>query len=176
MNRPALATAVILTAALATAGCGNGQASAGSTGSTGSAGSSRPGTQAYGSLVDLYSTALGGTQCSHMAPSPTTLAKTQAVCDLGSGQQLVLQLWRDSAGRDNGIAQLTADMAHRHLAYCFVTGVGDKALWSVDASENTDICTEVSHRLGGEVVKADGDSPAAARTAASSSSPAGVAG
>src|SRR5690242_8469384 len=99
VNRPALASAVLLSAALVTAGCGAGT-------SASSASSSSPhGTPSYGSTLDLAAAVNGGsTQCSGLAMAPTTVAKAEATCDLDGGKQLVLQLWRDGASRDAGVS------------------------------------------------------------------------
>lgn len=153
MNRPVLATAVLLSAALATAGCGGGTSSTAS--SSSGAGSSADGTQAYSSILDLDAAVVGGTtHCSGLAMQPTTVAKAQATCDLAGGKQLVLQLWRDAASRDAGVAAVTADHTSRHLASCVVAGTGAKALWSVDASADQTVCTDIAARLGGRVHKA----------------------
>lgn len=160
MNRPVLATAVLLSAALATAGCGGGSSStaASSSASTsGAAGASSPGngTQSYASMLDLGSAVVGGTtHCSNLTIQPTTVAKAQATCDLAGGKHLVLQLWRDAASRDAGVAAVTADRAGRHLGYCVVAGTGQKALWSVDASDDQTVCADIAGRLGGHVTKA----------------------
>lgn len=148
MNRPVLASAVLLSAALITAGCG-GATSAGSASSS----SAPHGTQSYASMIDLAAAVDGGaTQCSDATMVPTTAAKAQATCDLESGQQLVLQLWRDAAGRDAGVTALTESRAAQ--GYCVVSGIGDRALWSVDASADPAACSDIAARLGGRVHKA----------------------
>lgn len=165
MNRPVLATAVLLSAALATAGCADGAAVSGAAGA-----------QSYATMVDFYSAvASGNTHCSDATMQPTTVARARISCDLGGGEQLVLQLWRDSASRDQGIDQLTTTRAQAHVAYCVIKGIGDTALWSVDASDNAGVCADISRRLGGQVYRAGGESAVAARAQASSAN-SGVAG
>jgi hypothetical protein len=156
MNRPALATAVLLGAALVTAGCGSTQASSTSaataTSSSAASAPSAAGTQSYASMLDLYSAVLGtGTTCSDVTIQPSTSAKAQAGCDLGSGRSLVLQTWRDSASRDAGVQVTATTLAAHHGPYCVLDGVGDKGLWSVGASGDSKVCTVISHRLGGRV-------------------------
>lgn len=151
VNRPALASVVLLSAALVTAGCGGGSSS--SAGSTASSSSAADGTQSYASMLDLAAAVNGGsTQCSGTAMVPTTVAKSQATCDVDGGKQLVLQLWRDAASRDAGVTALTASRAAQ--GYCVVSGKGDQGLWSVDASTDAAACSDIATRLGGQVKKA----------------------
>jgi hypothetical protein len=153
MNRTTLASAVLLAAALATAGCGAGSSAASS--AAASSTQAADGTQSYTSILDLGTAVEAATKCSGLAIQPTTLAKAQATCDLPSGSKLVLQVWRDAAGRDGGVKQQAAAATN---GYCFVEGRGDKALWSVDASADASACTAVAKKTGGQVVKADGSS------------------
>src|SRR5690349_14422663 len=155
MKRTTLASAAMLAAvALATAGCGGGDTSS-SSAATSSSAAATDGTQAYGSILDLGTAVQAGTHCSALAIQPTTLAKAQATCDLTSGGKLVLQLWRDAAGRDAGVQQQTAAATK---GYCFVSGRGDKALWSVDASADASACAAVAKATGGTELKAAGGS------------------
>jgi hypothetical protein len=104
-------------------------------------------------MIDLAAAVNGGaTQCSDTTMVPSTTAKAQATCDLKGGQQLVLQLWRDAAARDAGVTALTSSRATQ--GYCVVSGTGDRALWSVDASADPAACTDIATRLGGSVHKA----------------------
>ena len=153
MNRTLLTSAVLLTAALSTAACGSGQQPSGA-----AASSSADGTQSYASILGLDAAVAAGTHCSGLATQPTTLAKSQATCDLPSGSTLVLQVWRDAVGRDAGVQQQTTALAAKHAAYCFVAGRGAKALWSVDASADPGACTTIATKTGGRVVKANGSS------------------
>ena len=160
MKRPALATAVLLSAALATAGCSGGPASS-ATASAGtsswSASSSAAGTQSYGSLLDLYSAVLGsGTTCSQVTIQPATTAKAQATCDLGSGRSLLLQTWRNSAGRDTGVQADEAALAEQDGAYCVLDGAGATGLWSVAARGDSAVCNRIAHALGGRVSSSTG--------------------
>jgi hypothetical protein len=151
MNRTLLTSAVLLTAALSTAACDSGQKS-----SSAAASSSADGTQSYASILELDAAVAAGTHCSGLATQPTTLAKSQATCDLPSGSKLVLQVWRDAAGRDAGVQQQATALSARKATSCFVVGRGAKALWSVDASADTSACTTVATTTGGRVVKANG--------------------
>jgi hypothetical protein len=147
MNRPALASAVLLGAALVTAGCGGGQAS-----SPSAAPSSPAGTQSYSTMLDLYSAVLGtGTTCSDVSIEPATAAKAQASCDLGGGKSLLLQTWRNGAARDSGVHAVESTLAERHAPYCVLAGIGDTGLWSVAARGDAAVCTDISHKLGGTV-------------------------
>lgn len=151
MNRPVLATAVLLSAALATAGCGGGQAASGSAASSSSA---PAGTQAYPSMLDLYSAVIGtGTTCSDVAIQPATTAKSQAGCDLGGGRSLVLQTWRDSASRTRGAQSTATTLAARTVPYCVLQGRGDTGLWSVSATGDATVCSDIARRLGGTVTR-----------------------
>ena len=152
MNRTTLASAVLLAAALATAGCSAGTSSSSASSSSSAA---ADGTQSYSSILDLGTAVEAATKCSGLATQPTTLAKSQVTCDLANGSKVVLQLWRNAAGRDSGVKQQTAAATN---GYCVVEGRGDKALWSVDASADASACTAIAKKTGGQVVKADGSS------------------
>jgi hypothetical protein len=148
MNRPALATALLLGVALGTAACG-GQATSGS---AATASSSPAGTQSYSSMLDLYSAVLSsGTTCSDVTIQPATTAKAQATCDLGGGKTLVLQTWRDSASRDAGVKAEEASFAAKNTPYSALAGVGSTGLWSVTAGGDSNVATAISHKLGGTV-------------------------
>lgn len=155
MNRPALATAVLLSAALATAGCsGGGQAPSGS---AASASSAPAGTQPYASMLDLYSAVLSsGTTCSDVTIEPTTTAKAEASCDLGGGKTLVLQTWRDGASRDAGVKTAVTALAAKNTPYSVLEGVGATGLWSITASGDSNVATQISHKLGGKVTSSTG--------------------
>jgi hypothetical protein len=152
MKRPALATAVLLGAALATAACsgsnsGNDQASSAS-----AAASSQAGTQSYASMLDLYTAVLGsGTHCSNVTIQPTTTAKAQASCDLGTGRSLLLQTWQNAASRDTGVQTVQTALAARKAPYCVVAGTGTTGLWSVAGRGDSGVCATVAHRLGGKI-------------------------
>lgn len=159
MNRPALATAVILGAALATAGCSSGPASSASAPAPSTSASSQSGAQSYGSMLDLYSAVLGtGTACSDVASDASTTAKSEATCTLGSGGSLVLQTWRDSASRDAGVAAEGTALAAQNVPYCVLEGVGGTGLWSVSARGDAAVCADIAHKLGGTVAKSSGAS------------------
>jgi hypothetical protein len=153
MNRPALATAVLLSAALATAGCsGGGQAS-----SSSAASASPAGTQSYASMLDLYSAVLSsGTTCSDVTIQPATTAKAQATCDLGGGKSLLLQTWRTSTDRDNGVQAVESSLAEGNTPHCVLAGTGEKGLWSVAARGDSTVCTAISHKLGGHATSSTG--------------------
>lgn len=155
MNRPALATAVLLSAALATAGCGGGSASSSSAVATPAASSSAStGTQSYASMLDLYSAVIGtGTTCSDVAIQPATTATSQSSCDLGGGRSLVLQTWRDSASRTRGVQTAVTTLGAGTAPSCVLQGVGDKGLWSVSATGDATVCDTLAHGLGGTVTK-----------------------
>jgi hypothetical protein len=150
VKRSTPAAVVLLSAALATAGCGGGSPS-----SATAASSPARGTQSYATVIDLDAAVDGGrTQCTGLTMQPTTTAKAQAACTVGSGRQLVLQLWRDGASRDAGVTALTTGRTQQGLGYCVVSGAGPSALWSVDASADPASCTDVAGRLGGRVRQA----------------------
>ena len=154
MNRTTLtSTALLAAVALTTAGCGGSDTSSSSAATTSS--TATDGTQTYGSILDLGTPVEAATHCSGLAIEPTTLAKAQATCDLANGGKLVLQVWRDAAGRDAGVQQQTAAATN---GYCFVSGRGDKALWSVDASADASACAAVAKATGGKELKAAGTS------------------
>lgn len=153
MNRTTLASAVLLAAALASAGCSTGNSSSSS--AAASSTQAADGTQSYTSILDLGTAVEAASKCSGLAIQPTTLAKAQTTCDLPSGSKLVLQVWRDAAGRDSGVKQQSAAATN---GYCFVVGRGSKALWSVDASADASACTAIATKTGGQVVKSGGGS------------------
>lgn len=149
MKRPALATALLISAALATAGCSGGQAASGS---GAPAASSAAGAQSYASMVDLYTAVLGtGTTCAGLTMEPSTTARSEAGCDLAGGGRLVLQSWRDGADRDAGVSAAKTALAARQAPYCVLEGVGTTGLWSVEASGNAKVCSDIAHRLGGRL-------------------------
>ena len=103
-------------------------------------------------MLDLYSAVLGtGTSCSDVTIQPTTTARSEASCDLGSGHHLVLQTWRTGASRDAGVSAAEKALAGQHVPYCVLEGVGATGLWSVQASGDSGVCADIAHRLGGHV-------------------------
>jgi hypothetical protein len=157
VHRPALVLGAA--ALLSLAACGtsapSGSAAAGSA-SRSAASSPAPldGTQPYGAVVDLYGDLVGGTlQCSGLSPQVgAPLVKAQATCTTASGAPLALQLWRDAASRDSGVAQLAATAKTAGQPFCTVVGTGPKATWSVAAGADRADCTAAASALGGHTV------------------------
>lgn len=125
--------------------------------------------RSYETIADLYSAIKHGVHCDSPSPVATAAAgvKAQSTCALRSGA-LTLTLWRGAAARDDGV-KLLADQKAEGLPYCLIVGQGEKANWSVDASDDQTACNEIQAGLGGRKVAGTGHAQAADDTAASES-------
>ena len=161
MHRPALvlgAAALLSLAACASPASSGSTAAGGTASSTASSTPAGPaaldGTQPYGAVVDLYGDLVSGSlQCSGLTPQVNApLVKAQATCTTASGAPLAVQIWRDAASRDSGVAQLAAAATGAGQPFCAVVGTGPKAAWSVAAGADKADCATVAHTLGGHTV------------------------
>jgi hypothetical protein len=162
VHRPALvlgAAALLSLAACASPGTSGSTAAGSASGdAASSSAASSPaaldGTQTYGAVVDLYGDLVGGTlQCTGLAPQINApLVKAQATCTSASGAPLALQIWRDAASRDSGVAQLAKAATAAGQPFCTVVGTGPEAAWSVAAGADKADCTTAAARLGGHTV------------------------
>jgi len=157
VHRPALVlgAAALLSLAACASPASSGSTAAGSTASSTTAGpAALDGTQTYGAVVDLYGDLVGGSlQCSGLTPQVNApLVKAQATCTTASGAPLALQIWRDAASRDSGVAQLAAAATGAGQPFCAVVGTGPKAAWSVAAGADKADCATAAHTLGGHTV------------------------